>query len=178
MALTHVLSSATELMIARKRVRFSGLYACWLLIAMLGVLVNWVSLWGLVALRRWTMAEVTLQFLVAVIQYFTCSTFRISEVRDGEPIDLPELFQQRRPLIFGAFLALTVVAAFQNWWDRNNMAASSPNEWIGEDLTIVPMSVAVLLAGWARPGWLQWAGAVSMFGLVIYFLMSYAIPVS
>ncbi len=175
-ALTHLLSSATELLIAGRRVRFSGLYALWVLNALFGVLINWVSLWGLVALKRWTIAEVTLQFLVAVTQYFTCSTFRVSEVRAGEPIDLPELFQQRRPLIFGAFLALDVVASFQNWWDRNNMGGLGPNDWLGEDLAILPMGIASLLGGWARPTWLQWAGAVVMLAMMVFFLATYTLP--
>ncbi len=175
-ALTHLLSSATELLIAGKRVRFSGLYASWLLIALFGVLINWVSFWGLVALKRWTISEVLLQFLVAVTQYFTCSTFRVGEVRAGEPIDLPALFQQRRQLIFSAFLALDVIAGFQNWWDRNNMAGLGPNDWIGEDLAILPMGVAVLLAGWARPIWLQWAAAVVMAAVMAFFLVTYTLP--
>ncbi len=82
MALTHLLSSANELLIERKRVRVSGLYVAWLVSAALLLMVNWVSLWGLVALKRWTVPEVSIQFLTAVIQYFTCSTFRIAEARD------------------------------------------------------------------------------------------------
>jgi hypothetical protein len=175
-ALTHLLSSATELLIAGKRVRFSGLYAAWLLIALLGVLVNWVSLGGLAALKRWTVAEVVLQFLTAIVQYFTCSTFRVGEAHGDELIDLPALFQQRRPLIFGAFLALTFVAMLENWWDRHNMAGLNPGDWVGEDLSIVPMTAAVVVAGWARPRWLQWAAAAAVFGVMVFFLMTYAMP--
>jgi hypothetical protein len=175
-ALTHLLSSATELLIAGKRVRFSGLYAAWLLIALLDVLVNWVSLWGLVALKHWTVAEVVIQFLTAVVQYFTCSTFRVSEAHGDEVIDLPALFQQRRPLIFGAFLALTCVAMLQNWWDRNNMAGLNPGDWVGEDLIIAPMTVAMVVAGWARPRWLQWTAAGTVFGVTVFFLVTYAMP--
>ena len=105
MALTHLLSSANELLIERKRVRVSGLYVAWLVSAALLLMVNWVSLWGLVALKRWTVPEVSIQFLTAVIQYFTCSTFRIAEARDDGPIDLPTIFEERRPLICGFFLA-------------------------------------------------------------------------
>jgi hypothetical protein len=174
--LTHLLSTTTELLIAGKRVRFSGLYASWVALALLWVLTNWMSLWGLVALKHWTAAEVVLQFLTAVIQYFTCSTFRIGEARGDEAVDLPALYEVRRPLIFGAFLALCVVACFENWWDRNNMAGFGPSTWIGEDLTIVPMGVAVAVAGWARSVWLQWAAAALMAGLTIFALAIYAMP--
>jgi hypothetical protein len=51
-----------------------------------------------------------------------------------------------------------------------------PNDWIAEDLTIIPMAVAVLVAGWARPARLQWLAGVAMFGLNLVFLLTYAIP--
>jgi hypothetical protein len=175
-ALTHLLSSVTELLMARKRVRVSGLYGAWLVNALLMLLVNWVALWGLVALKRWTVAEVSIQFLTAIVQYFTCSTFRIVEARDDGPIDLPAIFEERRPLIFSFFLVLAFIASFVNWWDRNNMAGLNPDDWIAEDLAIVPMGIAVIIAGWARPRWLQWLAAALMFGLDVYFLTNYAIP--
>jgi hypothetical protein len=175
-ALTHLLSSATELLIAGKRVRFSGLYALWVLNALFAVLINWVSLWGLAALKHWTVAEVVIQFLSAVTQYFTCSTFRVTEAHGDEAIDLPALYQQRRPLIFSAFVALVAIASFQNWWDRNNTAGLRPGDWIGEDLSIIPMGLAVIAAGWARPNWLQWTAGVSMFAFEVYFLVSYVMP--
>lgn len=176
LALTHLLSSATELAIAGRRVRFSGLYAIWAVNAALLLMINWMAVWGLTAVKRWTVAEVALQFLSAVVQYFTCSTFRVALGGDDEGVDLPAIYQRRRPLIFGAFLALALVALFQNWWDRDNMRGMGPGDWIAEDLTILPMAAAVLLAGWARAAWLQWLGAVAMLGLNLVFLLTYAMP--
>jgi len=65
---------------------------------------------------------------------------------------------------------------FVNWWDRNNMNGMGPNDWIVEDLTIIPIVITVILAGWARSTWLQWLAAVSMFGLNIYILVLYGVP--
>ena len=56
------------------------------------------------------------------------------------------------------------------------MAGLGPNDWIGEDLAILPMGVAVLLAGWARPVWLQWAGVIVMAAVMVFFLVTYALP--
>ncbi|MGZ3376250.1 MAG: hypothetical protein ACXU8S_06605, partial [Phenylobacterium sp.] len=140
------------------------------------LMVNWLAIWELTAVKRWTVTEVALQVLSAVTQYFTCSAFRVSMTGDDDGVDLPALYQQRRPLIFGSFVVLAVIACFQNWWDRNNMAGMRPDGWIAEDLTIVPMAAAVLLAGWARPTWLQWLGGVAMFGLNLVFLLTYAMP--
>ncbi len=176
LALTHLLSSATELALAGKRVRFSGLYALWATNAVILLMVNWLAFWGLAALKRWTAAEVALQFLSAVMQYFTCSTFRVSLASDDVSVDLPALYQDRRHLIFGAFLALAVIAMFQNWWDRGNIKGMGPDGWIAEDLAVVPMIVAVILAGWARPRWLQWVAAVGMLGVNLVFSLTYALP--
>jgi hypothetical protein len=176
LALTHLLSSATELAIAGKRVRFSGLYALWAANAAILLMSNWLAIGGLTAVKRWTAPEAALQFLSAIMQYFTCSTFRVSLANDEDGVDLPTLYQQRRPLIFGAFLALALIAMFQNWWDRNNMQGMGPNDWIVEDLWIIPMVVAVVVAGWARPTWLQWLAGVATLGLNLFFLLNYAMP--
>ena len=175
-ALTHLLSTANELLIAHRRLRVSGLYLTWLVIALFMVVINWLSLWGLVAVKRWTIAEVLIQFLMATVQYFTCSTFRISEARMDERIDLPAIMQERRRMIAGAFLALASIALFINWWDRNNISGLAPADWIGEDLSILPMVAAVMVAGWARPPWLQWAAAAVMLVLQAFFLVTYALP--
>ena len=45
-ALTHLLSTTTELVLAGKRVRFSALYAAWMFNAILLLLNNWIALSG------------------------------------------------------------------------------------------------------------------------------------
>jgi len=146
-ALTHLLSSATELVLAHKRVRFST------------------------ALKHWSVLEVAIQFAGAIVQYFTCSTLRISEGRDGE-IDLPALYQERRPIIFSAFLALTAIAAFENWWDRNNVVVPGVFNWLYTDLLIVPMALSMGVAGWARSRWLQWTAVVAQTALMVFFFVA------
>lgn len=46
-ALTHVFSSASQLILARERVRFSWLLSVSMLNAALGVIINWLGLWDL-----------------------------------------------------------------------------------------------------------------------------------
>ena len=46
-ALTHVFSSASQLILARERVRFSWLLSVSMLNAALGVIINWLGLWEL-----------------------------------------------------------------------------------------------------------------------------------
>lgn len=175
-ALTHLLSSGTELLIARKRVRFSGLYLTWTVIALIVLLGNWLSFWSLSALKQWSVAEIVVQFLTAIIQYFTCSTLRVNETQGETPIDLPAIFEDRRSVIFGAFLGLVLMAMFENWWDRNNLTGFDANTWIGENLALVPMAVGVVAAGWMRPKWLQWTAAAVVLGINIFFLVTYTLP--
>ena len=43
-ALTHLLSSTTDLVIARDRVRFSPLLALWMFISFVALISNWLSI--------------------------------------------------------------------------------------------------------------------------------------
>jgi hypothetical protein len=173
-ALTHLLSSATELVLARERVRFSGLHAVWMLNALVGLLVNWLSLWGQNVLKRWTVGDVLLWFLAAMVQYFTCSLVSMRP-EPGGPIDMRAFFERQRPMIAAAFAALMVPAMTLNYVYRNATQGLSPTAWITEDLLVLPMLIAALIAGWARPRWLQWVAGLAMLGLQTWFLCTYAV---
>jgi hypothetical protein len=174
-ALTHLLSTATELVLARDRVRFSGLHALWMANALLLLLINWLSLWGLVIIKHWTVPEVVLQFAAAIMQYFQCSTLAI-RAPDRGSIDVPAIFEKHRHVIFAAFAATAIIAMIQNYWDRNNSAGLSSTAWIVEDLGVVPALIAALIAGWARPQWLQWLAGLAMTAISTVFLVIYAMP--
>ncbi|MGD0144882.1 MAG: hypothetical protein ABSC92_17155, partial [Rhizomicrobium sp.] len=122
-----------------------------------------------------TVSEVVLQFAAAIIQYFTCSTLSV-RARGDETVDVPAIFEKQRPVIFGAFVALMLIGMIQNYWDRNNAAGLSSTAWIGEDVGILPMLVAIVIAGWMRPRWLQWTAGFAMIALQTYFLVVYAMP--
>src|SRR5437016_841574 len=60
-ALTHVLSCVSKLILARDRVRFSGLHALWMLNALMLLLINWLSLWLLQNIKHWSVDEIMVQ---------------------------------------------------------------------------------------------------------------------
>src|SRR5947209_569664 len=66
LALTHLLARIAELIIARERVKFSGLLALGMVNAVLMVFVNWLSLWDLRSVTNWDLASIAIQFLFAV----------------------------------------------------------------------------------------------------------------
>ena len=171
-AITHLLTSATELVWARNRVRVSWIQALWMFNALLALLVNWIGMWYLNVRPNWDVAEITINFVAALIQYFTCSLISIRPEGEGV-IDMPAFYERQRPFIFGAFLALVTTNMFQNWWDRNLLPHT--DSWFYADLTVVPIAVAIAFAGWARPIWLQWVAGIVVTGMLGYFLLTYAI---
>ena len=117
-AITHLLTSATELIWARDRVRVSWLQALWMFNALLALLVNWIGMFFLSARPHWNAAEIVINFAAAVIQYFTCSLISLRVGEDGA-VDMPAFYARQRPAIFIAFAAIVAVNLFQNWWERN-----------------------------------------------------------
>src|ERR1044071_8885725 len=74
-ALTHVFSSASQLLLARDRVRVrvSALLTVSMVNAALGVIINWLGLWELQNLKHWSLGEVLLQLGWVIPNYFSCS---------------------------------------------------------------------------------------------------------
>lgn len=172
LAVTHLLTSATELLWARDRVRVSWLQVVWMFNALLILFENWISVFFLSALTRWDVTEITLWFTLALVQYFTCSLLSIRPKDEGA-IDMPAFFERQRPLIFISFLAMAAIAMFQNWRDRATLP--NPESWIYADLTIVPVVVTAMVAGFARATWLQWIAAIVTTVIAAYFLIVFAL---
>jgi hypothetical protein len=51
----------------------------------------------------------------------------------------------------------------ETYIDRNNFNGWKPNEWIASDLVRLALGAFAVLAGWAKPCWLQWSGVGRMF---------------
>lgn len=173
LAMTHILASATELVWHRHEVRFYGPLALWMANALVGLLCYWLSIWELVAVKRWTGLAIVLQFLPAIVQYFACSL--VSMRREGSEImDMKAFYERQRPAIFTAFSLMTTVSMVQIYTDRMNLAGLGSSDWAGAELPLLVMLVATLIAGWAKTLWLQWTAGLVVFGLEALFLAVYA----
>jgi len=172
-ALTHLLTSSTELVWARDRLRFSGLQALWMLSAALSILVNWIGLEPLHAIKQWSIAEIEIQFVAAVVQYYTCSLISIRPAEHGI-VDMRAFYERERPAIFSAYTTMGVISIFQNWWDQKTYGVSGAELLKAEGIVVV-MVLLTLTAGWARPKSLQWAAVAIMLALQAYFLVEYAL---
>ena len=93
-ALTHVFSSASQLILARDRVRFSWLLTVSMLNAALGVIINWLGLWGLQNLKQWSLNEVMLQLGWVIPNYFSCSLVAMPYSETG-PLDMGAYFERQ-----------------------------------------------------------------------------------
>src|SRR5213075_369012 len=96
LALTHLLARIAELVIARERVRFSGLLAIGMVNAVLSVFTNWLSLWDLRSITNWDLASIGIQFLFAVSIYVICVLVGPKTPDEGT-IDLEDFFWRQRP---------------------------------------------------------------------------------
>jgi hypothetical protein len=170
-ALTHVLSCVSKLILARDRVRFSGLHALWMVNALMVLLINWISLWQLEAVKHWSVGEIMIQLGWAIPQYFTCSLISMPAGNE-EVIDMQAFYERQRPALFAAFALMYIMSMVANFADRNNFEGLKPGDWIGAELLVLPMLIAALGAGWGKPCRLQWIAAWSAFGFQCWFLAS------
>jgi len=173
-ALTHVFSSASQLLLDRDRVRFSALLAVSMVNAALGVIINWLGLWELQNLKHWSLTEVLLQLGWVIPNYFSCSLVAMP-VRESGLVDMPAFFERQRRVIFSATIALSVMGGLATYLDRNNFADWKPNEWIGAEVLGLLLGVFAVLAGWGKPRWLQWVGVGGMVVQNIWFFLFYTL---
>ena len=113
LALTHLLARIAELIVARDRVKFSGLLALGMVNAIILVFANWLSLWGLHAITSWKLASITVQFLFAIDVFLICVLVG-PKAHDEGPIDLEDFFWRQRPYFYGALVACAVLSLFAN----------------------------------------------------------------
>jgi hypothetical protein len=173
-ALAHLLSSTNDLILARGRLRFSGLLALWMVNALIGLMVNWLSIWQLHIIKTWTVADVLLQFTPAVLQYFACSLVSIRG-KSGALLDMPAYYVAHRRAFTGAFAAMMIINLVQNFAYRDSSAGISGGDWVWEDLLVTLMLGAALVGGWSSSVRLQWLAGLSMAALETYMLATFVI---
>ncbi|HEX9140453.1 MAG TPA: hypothetical protein VF848_11730 [Steroidobacteraceae bacterium] len=170
-ALTHLLSCTTGLILARGRVCFSPLLALWMLLA-LGILFNnWLSIWLLHAVERWTTGEIALSFTMAIVQYFTCSLVCIEFKSEGK-VDMETWYEQQRRPIIGAFASLFAVAMLANYLHRGISGPHRGSGWIGSDAILLAIFLLLIAAMGFRARWLQWTVALVMLAGEAIFIAS------
>jgi hypothetical protein len=167
-AVTHVLSTAGEIIIASKRVRFSWFNAGWMLAALLFTCAWWIGLWDLHTVRTWGIGSIAFYFSMAAGLYLQARLVSPRIPETGE-IDLQQFHAEegRKYLIAYALLSLVTVVT-------NAMLGQggSASQWPAQNIVIVPMTLATGVAAiFIRQSWVQiWALAIQIGGWIWYFV--------
>ena len=170
-AATHLLTSATKLILARKRVIFFGPQALWMTSSLLGLLGNWLGMAGLKQLPHWTPAIAMLIFATTLVQYFCCSLLAMEVEKTGR-VDMAGFFEEQRRVIMAALAALMLLAMVWNYVfrDFNGLSAAA---WIQQDAVILAACPMLALAAFVRHQAVQWAVAIAMLALNLVFFVQF-----
>lgn len=166
-AVTHILSTAGEIIIASKRVRFSWFNAGWMLAALLFTCAWWIGLWDLHAVIVWDIGSIAFYFSMAAGIYLNARLVspRIPEM--GK-IDLQAFHAAEGRKYLVSYAILSAVTVYVN-------AALGPGgsaaQWPAQNIVIAPMTLATVFAAiFIKRAWLQaLAVAIQILGWLWYF---------
>jgi hypothetical protein len=166
LALTHVLSRAVALVVARDRVRFSGLLALAMANAVLFVYMNWLSLWDLREAKAWDLYMISIQVIFAVSLY-AISTFAAPSVGD-QPVDMEAYYWRQRLPFYWACLASELISL-----PANLAYLQTPNAhlFLKENIAVLPMFAPTILALAVPKPWAQWLGGGGLFVMLTVFMV-------
>jgi hypothetical protein len=169
LALTHLLARIAELVVARERVRFSGLLGLGMANAILMVFVNWLSLWDLRSITSWDLASIAIQFLFAISVYVICALVGPRTTDEGV-IDLEDFFWCQRPYFYGALIICLVLALLANLdFLKTPNAALFLKENLGTIAILVPSIVGLI----SRNRVVQWAAGLCFLVMIIGFAIMF-----
>lgn len=165
LALTHLLARIGELVLARARVRFSGLLAIGMLNAIAIVFANWLSIWDLRSVTSWDIGSITIQFLLAVSMYGLCVLVGPKAPEEGV-IDLEEFFWHQRRYIYGMTLVVLILSVLAN---VDFLKTPNAALFFKENVITLILMVPALIALVSRNRIIQWAAGLMFFATVVVF---------
>ena len=166
LALAHVLSSVTDLILARERVRWSGLHLVWMLTSTTILFNNWLATATLRNVEHWTLTDEAFNFFVTVAQYFTCSLLVI-KVEPGETVDMAAQHSRNRPAFLAAMALTSLVVMVWNYYD----SLRTHGNWVRVDLVDLAAMAPLGVAAFSRSKPMQWLAALTMLALALVFLV-------
>ena len=166
-AITHILSTAGEIIIASKRVRLSWFNAGWMCAALLFACAWWIGLWDLHTVAVWDVGSVAFYFSVAAGIYLNAQLVSPRIPEQGE-IDLQAFHADEGRKYLVAYTVLSVVTVITN---AGLGQGGSAVQWPAQNVVIAPMTVATGIAAiFIRKPWVQAvAVAIQLLGWVWYF---------
>lgn len=163
LALAHLLARIAELIVARERVKFSGLLAIGMVNAVVLVFANWLSLWDLRSIKSWDLVSIVVQFLFAVVIFIICALVG-PKAHDEGSIDLEDFFWRQRPYFYGAIVTCVLLSLIAN---LAYLKTPTPLLFFKQNLFNLPMLIPTLSALLFPKRWVQWAGGLGFLGLML-----------
>lgn len=170
LALTHLLARIGELVVARQRVRFSGLLALGMINAIAIVFVNWLALWDMRSVSSWDVGSIAIQFLFAIAVYAICVLVGPKAPDEGV-VDLEEFFWQQRPYFYGTALIVVILALLAN---LDFLKSSNPRLFIQENMVSLLMLVPIVTALFSRNRFIQWAAGLVFLAMLVGFTVLFS----
>jgi hypothetical protein len=166
-AVTHILSTAGEIIIASKRLRLSWFNAGWMLAALLFTCAWWIGLWDLHAMQTWDVGSIAFYFSIAAGIYLQARLVS-PRIPERGAIDLQEFHagEGRKYLVAYAILSWVTVATNTFLGQANGIS-----QWPEQNVVIVPMALATSVAAvYIRRRWVQsLALVIQIAGWIWYF---------
>jgi hypothetical protein len=166
LALTHLLSGVAYLIRAGKRVRFSSFHAGWMLNALLVIIADWIGFWDMRRIPRWSMGTILFVMGMAIANYLQAALV-CPEVSPEGPVDLIAFHREQGRRYIAASVASVLFALLANvvLGSAYNLA-----EWTWENMAVIPMLAACVLALAFRARWAQILALASLACLwAVYF---------
>ena len=166
-AVTHVLSTAGEIIIASKRVRLSWINAGWMCATLLFTCGWWIGLWDLHTVTVWSVGAVAFYFSVAAGIYLTVRLVSPRIPERGE-IDLRAFHADEGRKYLVAYTILSVMTIITN---AGLGQGDSAIQWPAQNVVIIPMTIATGIAAiFIRNLRVQaFAVAIQILGWLWYF---------
>ena len=174
LALTHLLARIAELIVARDRVRFSGLLALGMMNAVILVFSNWLSIWDLRSIKNWDLVSITIQFLFAIVIFVIC-VLAGPKAHDEGTIDLEDFFWRQRPYFYGALVTCVVLSLFAN---LAFLKTANATLLLKENLTNLPMLIPTVAALVSEKRWIQWAAGLSFLAMMLGYTIAFCSSLS
>jgi hypothetical protein len=174
LALTHLLARIAELVVARDRVKFSGLLALGMVNAILLVFANWLTLWDLHVIISWNLPSISVQFLFAINVFLICVLVGPKTHEEGL-IDLEDFFWRQRPYLYGALVACAVLSLFAN---LDYLKTANAALFLKENLTVLPMFIPTLTGLVSRKRWVQWAAGLCYLAMLLGYTIAFCSSLS
>jgi hypothetical protein len=165
-AVTHVLSTAGEIIIASKRVLLSWLNAGWMCAALLFTCAWWIGLWDLHTVTTWSVGAVAFYFAVAAGIYLNARLVS-PRIPEQAKINLRAFHAEQGRKYLISYTMLSVITIITNARGQTGSAV----QWPAQNKVIVPMAVATGIAAlFIKNRWVQLVAVViQILGWVWYF---------